>query len=178
MTFNEFWDLFSSDIERFAEHTGVNLSRTKRLSIFFMPSIQAIFAYRLGRYLYLRGWRFVPRILFTSNIVIWSTDIPPTTRIGRSFYMPHTVGITIFGTLGDRCTCYAQAAIGGGSGNETDIGAGPGLPVIGDGVLVGARSMIVGPVKIGSGTLIGANAFVTFDVADNSTVVSQTASIL
>lgn len=178
MTFKEFIALFSSDIERFAEHTGMRLSFTKRLSIFFMPSIQSIFLYRLGRYLYLRGWRLVPRILFTLNIIIWSTDIPPTTRIGRGFYMPHTVGVTIFGVLGDRCTCYAQAAIGGGSGNETDIGAGPGLPILGDGVLIGARSMIVGPVKIGSGSLIGANAFVTFDVAENSTVVSQTAKVL
>jgi serine O-acetyltransferase len=92
--------------------------------------------------------------------------------------MPHTIGVTIFGVLGERCTCYAQAAIGGGSGSETDIGAGPGLPVIGDGVLIGARSMIVGPVRIGSGSLVGANSFVTFDVPENSTVISETAKIL
>jgi|HubBroStandDraft_2_1064218.scaffolds.fasta_scaffold104610_2 serine O-acetyltransferase len=178
MTFREFRDLVASDIERFAEHTGMKLSFRKKVSIFFMPSIQAIFIYRLGRYLYLRGWRLIPRILFTLNIVIWGTDIPPMTRIGRGFYMPHTVGMTIFGMLGDRCTCYAQAAIGGGSGDETDIGAGNGLPVLGDNVLVGARAMVVGSVRIGSGSLLGANAFVTFDVPENSTVVSSPAKIL
>lgn len=178
MTFSEFKNLVDSDIERFAEHTGMTLSLTKRISIFLMPSLQALFLYRLGRYLYLRGWRFIPRVLFTGNIMIWGVDIPPMTRIGRSFYMPHTIGVTIFGILGDRCTCYAQAAIGGGSGNESDIGAGPGLPIIGDGVLIGARSMIVGPVRIGSGSLIGANAFVTFDVPENSTVVGHTGRIL
>jgi serine O-acetyltransferase len=178
MTFREFLQLVASDIERFAEHTGMKLSFKKKVSIFFMPSIQAIFTYRLGRYLYLHGWRFIPRILFTLNIIVWSTDIPPMTRIGRSLYMPHTVGVTIFGILGDRCTCYAQAAVGGGSGSETDIGAGPGLPVLGDGVLIGARAMIVGPVRIGSGSLIGANSFVTFDVPENSTVISPTAKII
>lgn len=178
MTFREFRHLVSSDIERFAEHTGMRLSFTKRVSIFFMPSIQAIFLYRLSRYLYLRGWRLVPRMLFTLNIMIWGTDIPPMTRIGSSFYMPHAVGITIFGVLGERCTCYAQAAIGGGSGDESDIGAGKGLPVLGDNVLVGARAMIVGPVRIGSGSLLGANAFVTFDVPENSTVISPPAKIL
>lgn len=178
MTLREFRDLFGSDMARFAEHIGVQLTLAKRISIFFMPSIQAIFLYRLGRFLYLRGWRIVPRILFTINIVFWGMDVPPTTRIGRSFYMPHTVGVTIFGVLGDRCTCYAQAAIGGGSGSEKDVGAGPGLPVLGDGVLVGARSMIVGPVQIGSGSLIGANAFVTFDVPENSTVVAAAAKLL
>jgi serine O-acetyltransferase len=178
MTFREFRDLVASDIERFAEHLGITLTFKKKVSIFFMPSIQAIFAYRLSRYLYLRGWRIIPRILFTYNIVVWGTDIPPVTRIGRGLYMPHTVGVTIFGVLGDRCTCYAQAAVGGGSGDETDIGAGNGLPVLGDGVLVGARSMVVGPIRIGSGSLIGANTFVTFDVPENSTVVSQPGKIL
>jgi serine O-acetyltransferase len=143
-----------------------------------MPSIQAIFTYRLARYLYLRGWRFVPRMLFTLNLILWGTDITPRSKIGRGFYMPHTVGVTIFAELGDRCTCYAQAAIGGGSGNETDIGAGPGLPVLGDGVMVGARAMIVGPVRVASGSMIGANAFVTFDVPENSTVVAPGGSIL
>lgn len=178
MTFREFRDLVSSDIARFAEHTGMKLTFTKRVSIFLMPSLQAIFLYRLGRYLYLRGWRLVPRALFTLNLLLWGTDIPPTTRIGRGFYMPHTVGVTIFAVLGDRCTCYAQAAVGGGSGDESDIGAGPGLPVLGDGVLIGARAMIVGPRRIGSGSLVGANAFVTFDLPENSTVVAATGKIL
>jgi serine O-acetyltransferase len=178
MTLREFLNLYGSDMARFAEHIGVPLTFKKRVSLFFMPALQAIFLYRLGRFLYLRGWRVVPRMLFTLNILLWGTDVPPTTRIGRSFYMPHTVGVTIFGVLGDRCTCYAQAAIGGGSGNEQDIGAGPGLPVLGDAVLVGARAMIVGPVRIGSGTLIGANAFVTSDLPESATVIAATAQRL
>ncbi len=178
MTLRELRQLIASDIERFAEHTGVKLTFTKKISIFFMPSIQAIFLHRLGRYLYLHGWRTTSRILFTLNIIIWGTDIPPMTRIGRSFYMPHTIGITIFGVLGDRCTCYAQAALGGGSGDDRDIGAGNGLPMLGDNVLVGARALVVGPVRIGSGSLLGANSFVTFDVPENSTVVSTPAKIL
>lgn len=178
MTLRDLRSLLRSDIERFASHTGMSLGFVKRLSIFLMPSLQAIFLYRLGRYFYLRGWIMPARFLFTLNLMLWGTDITPGTRIGRSFYMPHTVGVTIFGVLGDHCTCYSQAAIGGGSGIQTDIGAGPGLPVLGDNVLIGARSMIVGPVRIGSGTLIGANAFVTFDVPENSTVVGTTATIL
>lgn len=170
-TLGEFRDLFRSDMDRFAEHTGVRMSFTKKLSIFFMPSIQAIFLYRLGRYFYLNKWPLIPRILFTLNIILWGTEIPPSTRIGRGFYMPHTTGVTIFAILGDRCTCYAQAGIGGGSGNETDIGAGPGLPVLGDQVLIGAKALIVGPVRIGSGSMISAGAFVTNDVPENSMII-------
>jgi serine acetyltransferase len=178
MTFKQFRELVASDLKRYAEHTGSPYTFRKNLSAFLLPSLQAIFVYRVSRYLFLRGHRLLPRFLYTYNIVVWGTDMPAITRIGHSFYMPHTVGVTVFAVLGDRCTCYAQAAIGGGSGNETDIGAGPGLPVLGDNVLIGARSMIVGPVRIGSGSLIGANAFVTFDVPENSTVVSPSAQIL
>jgi serine O-acetyltransferase len=178
MTLRQFIDLFYSDMARFAEHNGIRLTLTKKISIFFMPSIQALFIYRLGRFLYLRGWPVLPRLLFTINILLWGIELPPTTRIGRSLYMPHTVGVTVFAVLGDRCTCYAQAAIGGGSGNEKDIGAGPGLPVLGDFVQVGARSIIVGPVRIGSGSLIGANAFITFDVPESSTVIAPVGKLL
>jgi serine O-acetyltransferase len=172
MKFKEFRSLVSSDIERFAEHTDVELTKVKKLSIFLMPSIQAIFLYRLGRYFYLKGWTLVSRALFTINLVLWGTEIPPSTRIGRGFYMPHTVGVTIFAIVGERFTCYAQAGIGGGSGNESDIGAGPGLPVLGDNVLVGAKALIVGPVRIGSGTMISAGSFITYDVPENSMIVT------
>ena len=178
MTLKTLRFLVRSDIERFAEHTGVTLSFTKRLSIFLMPSVQAIFLYRLGRYFYLKRLNVVARLLYTLNIILWGTDITPQSDIGPYFYMPHTSGVTLFAVMGERCTCYAQAAAGGGSGVEKDIGAGIGLPVIGDGVLLGARSMIVGPVSIGSGSMIGANAFVTFDVPENSSVVGQSGQFL
>lgn len=178
MTFRELRDLVSSDIERMAEHCGMTLTFRKKVSIFLMPSVQAIFTYRLGRYFYLKGWRVIGRMLYTYNIIVWGADIACTTKIGRALYMPHPVGVSIFGVLGDRCTCYTQTGIGGGSGDETDIGAGPGLPVLGDGVLVGARSLIVGPIHVGTGSLIGAAALVTFNIPEYSTVVSSSAKII
>ncbi len=178
MNFREFRSLISSDIERFAEHLEMRLTLTKKISVFFMPSLQAIFIYRLSRYVYLKGWKKTARLLYTANLVIWGADISYATQIGRALYMPHTVGVSIFGVLGDRCTCYAQVGIGGGSGDERDIGAGNGLPVIGDNVLIGARAMVIGPIRIGEGSMIGANAVVTFDVPPSSTVVSKSATIL
>jgi serine O-acetyltransferase len=178
MTLRELRDLVSSDIERFAEHCDMKLTFRRRLSVFLMPSIQSIFMYRLSRYFFLHGWVGVARLLYTLNLMMWGADISSVTKIGRSFYMPHPVGVSIFGILGDRCTAYTQAGVGGGSGDETDIGAGRGLPILGDGVLVGARSLVIGPIRIGEGSLIGAGSLVTFNVPDYSTVVSQTAKIL
>lgn len=178
MTFKELRELVTSDIERLAEHCDMKLSFTKKVSLFFMPSIQAIFMYRLGRYFYLRGWMIPGRLMYTLNLLFWGADISCGTQIGRALYMPHPVGVSIFGVLGDRCTCYTGTGIGGGSGDESDIGAGPGLPVLGDNVLVGARSLIIGPIRIGSGSMIGAGALVSFDVPEYSTVVSPASKIL
>lgn len=178
MTLKELRQLVSSDIERFAEHCDMKLSFKKRVSVFLMPSIQSIFLYRLSRYFLLKGWVGPARLLYTINLMLWGADISAKTQIGRSFYMPHPVGVSLFGILGDRCTAYTQAGVGGGSGNESDIGAGPGLPILGDGVMVGARSLVIGPIRIGEGSLIGAGSLVTFDVPAYSTVVSQGAKIL
>lgn len=178
MTFRELRQLVASDIERFGEQTGRALNFRRRVSTFFMPSILAIATYRTSRYLYLRGWLLPARLLYMLNMALWGVDISPTTRIGHSFYMPHPVGMNLFGIIGNRCICYTQAGVGGGSGDETDIGAGPGLPVIGDGVMIGARCLVIGPVRVGDGCLIGAAALVTFDVPPYSTVVSKPATIL
>ncbi len=178
MTFRDLRTYIASDIERFGEQTGRPMNFTRRVSTFLMPSILAIATYRTSRYLYLKGWVLIARFLYTMNMTLWGVDISPTTSIGHSLYMPHPVGMNIFGILGNRCTCYTQCGVGGGSGDETDIGAGPGLPIIGDNVMIGARALIIGPVRVGDGCLIGATALVTFNVPPFSTVVSKPASIL
>ena len=53
-----------------------------------------------------------------------------------------------------------------------------GVPVIGDGVFIGARAVIIGPIKIGNDVKIGAGAVVTKDIPDNCTAVGVPAKII
>lgn len=53
-----------------------------------------------------------------------------------------------------------------------------GLPVIGDNVIIGTHSQIIGNVKIGNNAVVGAGAIVTHDVPDNVVVVGNPAKIL
>ena len=68
--------------------------------------------------------------------------------------------------IGKNVTIYQGVTLGGVSAN-----VGKRHPTIGDNVIVGAGSKILGPLNIGSNTKIGANSVVIDDIPENSTVV-------
>lgn len=80
--------------------------------------------------------------------------------------MPHPYGIVIHGSakIGRNVLIMQQVTIGAkDAGNQA--------PVIGDNVVLGAGSKILGGIHIGPGTVVGANAVVTKDIPAHATVV-------
>ena len=53
-----------------------------------------------------------------------------------------------------------------------------GVPIIGDNVVMGAGSMIIGNITIGNNVIIGANSVVTKSIPSNSVVVGVPARII
>lgn len=85
----------------------------------------------------------------------WGTIvINPESKIGRNFAISH--GCAVGNSLGKR----------------------KGVPTIGDNVVMNANSVVVGGVKIGNNVLIAPNAFVNFDVPDNSIVIGNPGQII
>ncbi|HEY2327592.1 MAG TPA: hypothetical protein VGH52_08930 [Gaiellaceae bacterium] len=119
------------------------------------PSLQAVVLIRFA----IAG----PRSLhwFWRNILIWKHSIEVMYRplIGPGLLLPHPFGITIAKgvRIGRGVTIMHLVSIGANLGSSE-------VPVIGDGVVVFAHSMIFGAVEIGSRSLIGAGACVDFDV--------------
>ena len=68
--------------------------------------------------------------------------------------------------IGKNVTIYQGVTLGGVSANP-----GKRHPTIGDNVIIGAGSKILGPLNIGENTKIGANSVVIDDIPENSTVV-------
>jgi serine O-acetyltransferase len=162
--------LIRSDFQRLvASYGGGSLS--KRMFWFFQPNYQAIFLYRLYRYLYVNGWRNMARLLFLYSLYLTCAEIPPTTSIGPGCFIAHALGIILCGKIGARFSIFGQAGTGGGIGTE-DIGGGPGLPVIGDDVVFGIKSIALGPIRIGDRAKLGPMAFVNRDVPDDATVIA------
>ena len=69
-------------------------------------------------------------------------------------------------SIGDNCIIYHNVTLGG-TGKENKKRH----PDIGNNVMIGCGSKILGPIKIGNNVKIGANSVITKDIPDNSTVI-------
>jgi serine O-acetyltransferase len=132
--------------------------------------LQALLAYRLGRWLLRAGRRFylwpllpigwpVYYLLSRYARVVYSIRLEMSADIGPGFYIGHFGGIQV-----RHCHIGVHCSIG----RLTDIGAaadGAG-PAIGDRVWIGSHTQIIGPYRIGSGATVGAGTVVRHDVPE------------
>lgn len=104
-------------------------------------------------------------ILMRFNRVICSCDIPPSASIHKTVILGHNA-------LG--CVIHERAIIKENviiMQNVTIGGRGQsGVPVINQGVFIGAGAKILGGIIIGENSKIGANSVVIKDVPPNATV--------
>lgn len=103
--------------------------------------------------------------------LVHSTDFR-TKDFGDELYLPHPYGIVVhaWARIGDRVTIYHNVTLG-------ETGTGPGVPTIGDDVLIGAGAVLLGPITVGDGAVIGANAVVTADVPPGGLAVGNPATV-
>ncbi len=120
------------------------------------PGLHAVWLHRVAHALWVRGWKWLARVV--SNFGRWMTgiEIHPGAKIGRRFFIDHGMGIVIGETaeIGDDVTLYQGVTLGGTSWNK-----GKRHPTLENGVVVGA------------GAKVGSNAVVTKAVPAGATVV-------
>lgn len=111
-----------------------------------------------------RGVYIVANLVWTKSVV--GSDIP-VIRCGEALCLPHG-GRGLFinsGTiLGSYVTIQQQVTIGNRPPDRR-------APTIGSNVQLGAKSSVLGSVKVGDGARVGAHALVLHDVAPDDTVV-------
>ena len=176
MTLKQTFYLISTDIERYAQENKLTLSFLKKISIFFTPCVMSIAIHRIGHFFFKKNLHVIARMMWTMNIVLFSLDITPFTEIGSHFYLPHPVGVGIMGRVGNRVTFFIQTGTAGRK--PKDIGAGLGGSIIGDDVVIGAFSKIIGPVKIGNRARIAPGSMVYRNVPEDVTVFGIPAKII
>lgn len=91
-------------------------------------------------------------------------------NISGGLVLAHAYGITVNSgsVLGGRCILFKGCTIGG-----VRVGKRKGVPRLGDRVVVGLNSTIVGGVTIGDDVMIAPNTFVNFDVPSHSIVIGS-----
>ena len=143
-------------------------ARTRFEIITTYPGVHAILLYRIANKLWLKGRRYLPRLLSYIARIWTSIDIHPGATIGRRFFIDHGTGVVIGETavVGDDVTLYHGVTLGGVSWNK-----GKRHPTLGDRVVVGAGAKILGPITIGANARVGANSVVVSPVPEGKTVV-------
>ena len=136
--------------------------------IFLYPGFIAIFNHRISHFLYMHKLYFISRLISQVSRFFTGIEIHPGATIGNRLMIDHGMGVVIGETtiIGDDCTIYHQVTLGG-TGKETKKRH----PTIGNNVLIGTGSKILGNINIGNNVKIGANSVVLKDVEENSTVV-------
>lgn len=125
--------------------------------------------FRVARRLDRAGFRRLSKIAWGLQIPTFGSSIPPRATLGIGVRVGYRgIGIVIHerAVVGDGCLISHQVTIGGRGGHYD-------VPILEDGVVVGAGAKILGPITVGSHAKIGANAVVVHDVPPGATVVAS-----
>ena len=147
------------DIEYIMENDPA--ARTKLEVFLLYPSIHARLAHMISHFLYKKNLLFLARLISQIARFLTGIEIHPGATLGAGILIDHGMGVVIGETaeLGDRITIYHGTTLGG-TGKEK----GKRHPTVGDNVVIGAGSKVLGNIKIGSNSKIGANSVVLDDV--------------
>src|SRR5699024_3019865 len=128
-----------------------------------------------AHWLYQRGHFFLARWVSQRGRHKTGIEIHPGATIGRRLFIDHGMGI-VFGEtteIGDNCTIYHGVTLGG-TGKDT----GKRHPTLGDNVLIGAGTKVLGPVCIGDNVRVGAGSVVLKNLPANCTAVGVPAEVV
>jgi len=132
------------------------------------PGLHAVWAHRVAHRWWRRGFRLPARLLSQLARAVTGVEIHPGAVIGRRLFIDHGMGVVIGETarIGDDCLLYHGVTLGGRSTRRERR-----HPAIGDRVVLGAGSVVLGPIVLGSDVSVGANAVVVKDAVDGAVLV-------
>ena len=143
--------------------------------ILLYPGFKAVFYHRIALFFYRHKLYFLARAISQFSRFITGIEIHPGASIGNRLLIDHGMGVVIGETaiVGDDCTIYHQVTLGG-TGKERKKRH----PTIGNNVIVGSGSKVLGNITIGDNVKIGANSVLLSDTPSNVTVVGVPAKIV
>lgn len=167
MRFKEFKHIVAGDLQRVGKPTTINLLK----KLITNASTKTTFWHRVYD---ITPPHSIIRLIISGIIKHYQyktgIQISKGFPIGKGLYFPHFSSIIIHAErIGENCTIFQGVTIGSVRGK--------GRPKIGDNVVIGANSTIIGDLTIGNNAFVGAGSVVVKDVPDNAVVTGNPASI-
>ena len=150
-----------------ATKTGFELLMTS-------PGLHAIWNYRVAHFLWKLKLRTLSRMFSNVARIFTGIEIHPGATIGRRFVIDHGVGVVIGETaiIGNDVLMYHGVTLGGVVNKPIKR-----HPTIGNRVILGANSIILGDITIGDDCKVGAGAIVVKDLPAGKVAVAPTATV-
>lgn len=132
------------------------------------PGLHAIWMHRIAHALWKKRLFFLGRFLSQINRWLTGIEIHPGAQIGRRFFIDHGMGVVIGETseVGDDVLMYKGVVLGGVSLDKVKR-----HPTIGNGVVIGSNTIVLGPIHVGDNSMLGSGSVVIKDVPECATVV-------
>lgn len=160
------WERLKEDIQMIRERDP---AAKNYVEIFLCyPGLHAIWFHRIAHALYLHRWYTLARLVSHFSRWITGIEIHPGVKIGKRLFIDHGMGVVIGETseIGDDCLIYKGVVLGG-----TTLEKKKRHPTLGNRVVVGSNSTILGAITIGDGARIGSGSVVVKAVPPGATVV-------
>ena len=169
-------ELLKRDVE--AAYKGDPAAQSYVEIIRAYPGFHATMVHRVAHAIYEEGEGVYARELSEAAKSDSGIDIHPGAELGEHFFIDHGSGVVIGETaeIGDWARIYQEVTLGAlhfeeDEDDEHALKKGyKRHPTIGDNVVLGAGSKLLGPITVGDHVSIEANAWVTDDVPSHTTV--------
>ena len=133
------------------------------------PGVHALMMHRVSHSLWKARFYWMAR--FSSHIARWLTgiEIHPGATIGHRVFIDHGMGVVIGSTtiIGEDVTLYQGVTLGGTCLDPLQKRH----PTIGNRVILGVGSAVLGDIRVGDDARSGGGAVVVKDVAAGASVV-------
>ena len=150
------WRCWRADLARFRAqgHNGLGSEGFWALTVY---RLQRHFDQAKPRFLWL-PIRIVLAVIKKLLTAVLHINLNSSAHIGPGLFIPHVGPIQVNpdSSIGADCAIHQVCTVGAGSE--------PGGPTIGDHVMLGAHSCVLGPVHVGDGATVGAGAIVVTDI--------------
>ena len=143
--------------------------------LLYFKGFHAIQTHRLAHWLYKQGRLDFALYLQSRSSAVFQTDINPVARVGKGIFLDHATGLVVGETaaIGDNVSILHSVTLGGTGKEGSDR-----HPKIGDGVLIGAGSKILGNIKVGNNSKVAAGSVVLKDIPPCKTVAGVPARVV
>lgn len=134
------------------------------------PSTNIMRKYKRAHWYWNHHLKFLAEVLMVIGKRQTGIEIHPAAKIGKNLFIDHGSGVVIGETaiIGNNVTIYHGVTLGSISTKKE-----PRHPIIGDNVLIGAGTCILGRITIGNNSKIGVNLTIRKDIPENTIVKSK-----